>query len=261
MALVTLTTDFGAHDHYAAVMKAMVLRAAPKATLIDVTHEVPKFNRLHGARILRELIEWFPPGTVHLAVIDPGVGGRRAIMAFRYNGQYVVCPDNGLITIVHKTYPFEAARRIDYLGGAGAAISTTFHGRDVMAPAAGFLAAGGAIERLGPPSDRLELLELGQPHFDKDGALHGTIVHVDSFGNLITDIHMNDLAHVSSRRHTPEIYVGDVSVGPLRMTYGDVPVGKPLALLGSSQMLEVAVNQGDARDVLGAEAGGDVIVR
>jgi S-adenosylmethionine hydrolase len=256
MAIVTLTTDFGLEDHYVAVMKSVILRNAPGTELVDVTHCVPKFNISYGAVILRQIVEWFPAGTVHLAVVDPGVGSERAVVAFRYNGQFVVCPDNGLITLVHRTWPFEVARRLDEPGKAY--LSTTFHGRDIMAPAAAHLARGGSIERLGTLAEGLELLDLRAPEVLRDGTICGQVMYVDSFGNLVTNIHRNDLARRMTLRRQLEVYLGERHVGPMGMRYADVPLGEGIGLIGSSDMLEISVHRGSAAKTF--EAGEGVVV-
>ena len=130
-----------------------------------------------------------------------------------------------------------------------------------MAPAAAHLASGGPLEQLGPPSDRLELLDMAQPYLDAAGAVHGEIIYVDSFGNLISNIHRSDLTHANTPRHTSEVYLNDARVGPVRSTYNEVPVGNGLALFGSSNMLEVAVNQGSASDKYEANTGSTVVVK
>jgi hypothetical protein len=259
MAIVTFTTDFGLQDYYVAVMKAVVLRDAPKARLVDVTHCVPKFNIAHGAMVLRRIVEWFPTGTVHLVVVDPGVGSERAVIAFRYSSQYIVCPDNGLVTLVHRTYAFEAARRLDRPGET--LPSTTFHGRDIMAPAAAYLAKGGAIEKLGTPAEAVELLDIQNPVTHPDGTVQGQIVYVDSFGNLVTNIQRQDLAHVHRLRRAAEVYIGDQCIGPLAAHYADVPPGSGLGLIDSSELLEIAVHRGNAAHTFGASTGDNVTVK
>lgn len=259
MSIVTLTSDFGLRDHYVAVMKSVILRHAPKTQLVDVTHRVPKFNVAHAAMVLRQLLEWFPAGTVHLAVVDPGVGTDRAMMAFRYNEQYVVCPDNGLITIVHRTWRFELARRLNRPGEHHN--SNTFHGRDVMAPAAGFLAAGGAVDKLGDAVDAVELLDLRSCVVEADGSVSGQVIYVDSFGNLVTNIHRSDVAQASAEKPKGEVYLERHRVGPIRVTYADVGPGKPLALIDSSDLLEVAVHRGSAAEYFSAGSGTEVKIR
>ena len=261
MPIVTLTTDFGLEDHYVAVMKAVIISAAPKVELVDVTHRVPKFNVAHGAMILRQIVEWFPPGTAHLVVVDPGVGGDRAVLAFRYNGQFVICPDNGLITLVHRTWPFETARRIEQSAPARSPGSATFQGRDVMAPAAAFLAKGGAIDQLGAPVDAVELLDLTASVLLPDGTIRGEVVYVDSFGNLVTNISRGDVSGAFAQRRVAQVFLNDTQVGPIRRTYSEVEPGTGVALFGSSDLLEVAVNRGVAAKVYGVQAGARVVVR
>ena len=259
MSIVTLTTDFGLEDHYVAVMKAVILQKAPKVHVVDVTHCVPKFNIAHGAVILRQIVEWFPAGTVHLAVVDPGVGGERAVLALRYHGQYIVCPDNGLITLVHRSYPFETARRLDRPGEPQP--SRTFHGRDIMAPAAAHLARGRPIEQLGTPAQGLQLLDTPAPELLPDGTIHGQVVYVDSFGNLVTNIHRSDLARALTLRRRAEVFVDGRPVGPIGTRYADVPPGRGLGLIGSSEMLEIAVHRGNAAESYAASPGDAVTVK
>ena len=133
--VITLLTDFGTQDWYVAAVKGVILQIAPQATIVDVTHNIGPQDVIRAAFVLRQTLEWFPPGTIHLAVVDPGVGSSRRLLAGRYAGQYVVAPDNGLITVVHRELPVEAVHQITNRAYALRSMSTTFHGRDIMAPA------------------------------------------------------------------------------------------------------------------------------
>jgi S-adenosylmethionine hydrolase len=244
VAIVTLTTDFGTADHYVAAMKAALLGECPDATLVDVTHAVPRQDVRSGAFTLERAVAAFPAGTVHLAVVDPGVGTERRLVVVLVNRSVVVCPDNGLITWAWRRHPRPRPRAYE-VTWRPPLCSHTFHGRDVMAPVAGRWAAG--RRRKGPPVDPL-LLDLDLSATSRAGV----IVHVDVYGNATTN--------VLAPERPPEgrWHAAGRDVGPLRRTYADVPVGRPVALVGSSGLVEVAVRDGSAADVLGLRVGDPV---
>lgn len=181
--IVTLLTDFGLADSYVAAMKAVLIRGCPEARLIDVTHQVPRHDVLCGSITLERAVDGFPPGTVHLAVVDPGVGSDRRLLVARVNEQLIVAPDNGLITWPWRMHgggePFELTWR------AMATPSHTFHGRDILAPAAAQLAAGIALSELARPIDDPILLDIAPATI---AGTKGRIIHVDHFGNATTNI-------------------------------------------------------------------------
>ncbi len=241
MPVITLLTDFGVADTYVGQMKGAILAIAPAATLVDLTHAVPAQDVFAGAFLLWTAVAAFPPGTVHLAVVDPGVGSsRRALAVQTQRGDRLVGPDNGLL--------MPAAER---LGGIGSAVglatpasaSATFHGRDVFAPAAARLAAGAPLRDLGRPVT--DLVELSLPTANEDG---GQVVHVDVYGNLITNIPADSLARDSV------VAVGDAQV-PLVAFYEQAQPGALLALIGSAGLLEISVRNGSAAERLGARRG------
>jgi S-adenosylmethionine hydrolase len=241
--LVTLLTDFGTVDGYLGAVKGVILSLAPAAQLVDLSHEVPRENVGEGAWALREAASCFPAGTIHLAVVDPGVGSARRPLLLGCRGQWFVGPDNGLLTL--------AARR-DAPGGCRgwvldqprfhrAPVSATFHGRDLFGAVAGHLAAGVPVESCGTPTS--EWIELPTPSAEQraDGTLEGCVVHVDRFGNLITNLEAEQLAGAGWR-----VRIAGREVGPLRTTFAEVAPGEWLAYLGSSGRLEVAVREGSA---------------
>ncbi|MBN1512657.1 MAG: SAM-dependent chlorinase/fluorinase [Phycisphaerae bacterium] len=248
MPLITLLTDFGTRDHYVGVLKGVICQIAPKATLVDISHDVAPQNVIQAAFVLRQVWSWYPRGTVHLAVVDPGVGSARSILAGQYAGQYVVAPDNGLLTFVHHEFPLEALHVVQNPRLFLQTISSTFHARDIMAPVAARLATGLRIEEVGPPTDRLEVLQLARPEFLPAHSLRGAVLCADRFGNLITNISADDLAPTLRRRPGAEVFLDGVCLGPVRSHYAEVPPGEPLALVGSSNLLEIAVNRGSAAD-------------
>ena len=256
-AIVTLTTDFGTRDPYVAQLKGVLLAGCEGVRIHDLTHEIAPQDVLEGALFLAAAVPAFPPGTVHLAVVDPGVGTERRAIAASVGGQHVVCPDNGLLTLLARRAAIEEVRSIERASLRREPVSPTFHGRDLFAPAAAFLACGGAPAELGPPLKAP--IELPLPHPRREGArLVGEVVHIDRFGNAITNLGRSEVEAIAGGRA-----VGVEAAGrrlPLARTYGDVAEGEPLALIGSADLLEVAVRNGSAAAALGLERGSEVAV-
>ncbi len=244
--IVTFTSDFGTADHYVAAMKAAVLKHCGDVRLIDVTHEIGRHDIVAGSFTLEPAIASFPPGTVHLAVVDPGVGTDRGLLIAEIDGSRVVCPDNGLITWAWRCGVAKRATTIDW---RPATLSSTFHGRDVMAPVAGQLAGGVEPSTFGRVCDRPVLLDL---HPATVGHA-GVVIHIDHFGNATTNIPAELVPRTSGAWQ-----VNGNTVGTLRRTYGDVNVGEPLVLIGSSELLEIAVRDGSAAQRLGLRVGNTV---
>ena len=246
--IITLTTDFGTRDYYVAALKAVLIRLCPDARLIDVTHEVPPQDILCGSITLERAVDGFPPGTVHLAVVDPSVGTDRRILIGELNRQTIVCPDNGLITWAwHRLGP----GAVHELTWRPRASSNTFHGRDIMAPAAAMLARGDRLADLARPVDDPILLDITPAPRHCASA---RVIHLDIFGNATTNLSYDRLARGTSFR------VRGHRLGKLRRTYWDVPPGKPLALIGSSGLLEIAVRDGSAAQQLKLKVGDEVTV-
>lgn len=260
MAVVALMTDFGTQDHYVATMKGVILTIDPRATIVDLTHEVDPQQVFDAAFILRQAFPYYPVNTIFVTVVDPTVGTHRRILAARYSGRTVLAPDNGVLTLIHRDAELEQIRVVENRQYLGASLSTTFHGRDIFAPVAGHLSKGLSVDRLGPVTDHLEIFDLAVPTRHQDGSIDGQIVMIDRFGNLITNISELDLSAANSPGHEHIVHVGDRKVGPIRYTYADVPAGELLALVGSTQMLEVAVNTGSAAQALTASRGDPVRV-
>jgi S-adenosylmethionine hydrolase len=248
MPIITLASDFGLRDHYVAAMKGVILQIAPAATLVDLTHEIERHNVLHGAFILRQAMPWYPQGTIHAVVVDPGVGTRRRIIVGRYAGQFVIAPDNGLISFLHHEVPVEEVYAIDPARVGLNSISRTFHGRDIIAPAAARLAAGARLRDLGTPTDHVEVLQIAHPQWIGNQAVRGRVIYADIFGNLITNLKAEDVAAVHRLRPQAQVTLAGEVVGPVRGTYGEVAAGEPLALIGSTGLLEIAVHGGSAKE-------------
>jgi S-adenosylmethionine hydrolase len=259
--VVTLTTDFGRGDVYAGVLHGVILGLYPQLRVVDLTHDVRPQAVLEGAFLLESAYRYFPVGTVHLAVVDPGVGTERAIVAVETPDALFVAPDNGLLTVVWENMPSEerVAARIVELSEPRywrPEVSATFHGRDVMAPVAAHLASGVDLAEVGRPRWELVLLPGGRPTRHEDGSLQGQVVHVDRFGTCATNIPaaLIPLGPVN-------VEVGGVVLYGLARTYGERAVGELLALIGSDGRLEIAVREGSAAERLGLESGSLVWVR
>ena len=254
MAVVTLTTDFGLRDPYVAEMKGVILGLVPDVRFVDITHGVESHDVVGAALVLEAAVAFFPSGTLHLAVVDPGVGtARRELVVATDTGTFVA-PDNGLLTPVfaHGGWRAFELTAPEY---RLARVSRTFHGRDVFAPAVAHLALGVPPERFGPPVD--DPVRLSWPEVRAvGGAVAGAVLHVDRFGNLITSIAADAVEQLG----------GEVSILisgrrlPLVGTYADLPRGGAGALIGSSNRLEVAVREGNAAAVLKARRGTPVAV-
>jgi S-adenosylmethionine hydrolase len=259
MRVITLLTDFGLEDGYVAAMKGVVATIAPEARLVDVTHLVSPQDVASGRFRLLTIAPYFPPGTIHLAVVDPGVGtARRAVAIRSTSGSYFVGPDNGLLLGALETDPpVMAVELSEPRFWRAPTPSATFHGRDVFAPVAAHLARGVALEEVGAriAPDTLIRLDLGRWKTLPDGA-EGIIQAVDRFGNLISSVPGSVLAGHA----TWSASIRGRTVAGQR-TYGEVTVGEPLALVGSHGFLEVAVHGGDARSALGAGVGDPVQIR
>jgi S-adenosylmethionine hydrolase len=254
VAVITLTTDFGTRDTYVAEMKAAILSITRDVHVVDITHEVAPHDVLEGALALEAAAPWFPTATIHLAVVDPGVGTERRGLAVASGDHVFIGPDNGLFT------PFLGGRlwqafevRAEQFGATG--VSRTFHGRDVFAPAAAHVARGLEPERLGPRVTDPVLLAWPRASM-ADGRVGGVVVHIDRFGNLVTSIRAETLASLGS---DVTIRVGARTL-PLVRTYGELARGRAGALVGSRNRLEIAVNWGSAAAMLGARRGTPVTV-
>jgi len=256
--LVTLLTDFGTRDAFVGIMKGVMLSIDPALRFIDLTHDIPAQAVEIGALVLRSAVGYFPDGTVHLAVVDPGVGTARAPIAVRTDRALLVGPDNGLLA--PAVAALGGARAVHVIENAALArqpISRTFHGRDIFAPAAAHLAGGAAIASLGAPRPALTPLALPDAVIAGD-AVRGVVVYVDRFGNLLTNI---DRQAILAFRQLPlSVRVAEMITVPLCDTYGDVAPGELVALWSSWDTIEIAVRDGSAADRLGVDRGVAVTV-
>ncbi len=256
--IVTLTTDFGLSGSYVAALKGVLLDLAPGAQLVDVCHTISPQNILEGGFVLAGIVDAFPRGTVHLVVVDPGVGTERRLIAVNFADQWFVLPDNGLITGVARGRTPTAIWEITNPALQRSVVSATFHGRDILAPAAAHLLKGGDPAELGALRTRFITLRNFEPSADEQGFV-GEVIFRDAFGNLITNINADRLAGTPRGLWSLEI-AGERIEGILR-TYGERPTGSLTALVGSSGWVEIAVVNGDAARQLTAGAGTTVWCR
>ncbi|HET6148289.1 MAG TPA: SAM-dependent chlorinase/fluorinase [Polyangia bacterium] len=255
MAIVTFTTDFGFSDGYVGAMKGVVLSLAPGATLVDITHGIAAQDVIGGAMALAQAAALFPRGTIHVAVVDPGVGGARADVVVEADGSFFVGPDNGVLSLAAAAP--RRIYRIDASGFRRQPVSPTFHGRDVFAPTAGRLAAGAPASAAGPLLT--ELVELEAPLVRRVGdRVEGAVTHVDAFGNLLTSLAAELVppgaqVEVAGREGTFHPLVGK--------TFSDVAPGALVAYIGSSGLLEIGLRDGSAATMIGANRGSPVRLR
>jgi hypothetical protein len=242
--IITLLTDFGNQDPYAGIMKGVMLSLNPEAILVDLTHEVPPQNIIAGAFLLSEAAPYFPPGSIHLAVVDPGVGTPRRALAARAREQFWVGPDNGLFHLIFQesaALDLVSLENPDYFRES---VSSTFQGRDIFAPVAAHLSLGTPLDAFGPPFTDPIALPWPQAEFTPK-AVRGEVVHVDGFGNLVSNIKGSELlAWLGGESHT--VILSSLTLPRLGRTYGEVAAGEFLALVGSHGYLEIACVQGNA---------------
>lgn len=248
MAVVTFTTDFGPADGYAAAMKGVVLSFAPDAVLVDISHAIPRHNVAEGALTLAQAAPWFPRGSVHVAVVDPGVGGGRPEMVVATEAGVFVGPDNGVLSVAAR--PPRQAFRIDNPDFRREPVSPTFHGRDIFAVAAGRIAGGAPVHEAGPLLPAIVELD-AMAAAALTGDCRGQVVHVDGFGNLVTSL-VGDVDGGSSWQIECEGRVFRIAAG---RTYSDVAVGELLLYVGSTGRIEIAAREGSAAALLAAKTG------
>jgi S-adenosylmethionine hydrolase len=261
-APIAILTDFGCRDHYVGVMKGVIARIAPAAPLVDVTHGVPAQSVVAGAIALRESWRFFPPRTVFLVVVDPGVGTRRKPIAIETAaGARFVGPDNGVLSLAAAE---AGIGRIVHLAAARyrlPAVSSTFHGRDIFAPAAAWLWRGLKIDALGPRISNLERIKLPSPAISAN-RIRGEIVYIDGFGNLVSNISRDLVERLQAcfPGKSLSVRIKSSAAMPILHAYGDARLNAPLATFGSFDLLEIAVRDASAAARFKAGAGSPVVV-
>jgi S-adenosylmethionine hydrolase len=258
VAVITLTTDFGTGSPYVAAMKGVIYSLNPAATVVDISHEIPPQDVRHAAVVLEDLTDLFPPGSIHVVVVDPGVGTERGLVFVRIGRQNYVAPDNGVLSrLARRRAPAKIIRLTEKQYWLHP-VSATFHGRDIMAAVAARLSLDLDPDWLGTPQEGLVMLDWPEVRIEPH-AISGSVLLVDTFGNLITDITAEMLAG-RGETHALRVSCGGRSVEGLSRTYGQQPEGTLVALIGSSGRLELAVVGGSAAAILGVSAGAAVTV-
>ena len=267
--IITLTTDFGTTDAYVGIMKGVILGINPNVQVVDITHAVPPQDIHEAAFLIHSVHRYFPKGTVHTVVVDPGVGSDRQAIVCQTDQTFYVCPDNGILTYLLQEIENDGRQPEHIVAIQNRAyslpeVSQTFHGRDIFAPVAAHLSLGVPLGNIGPPVRNIVRFPIPMLTVSDD-RLTGKIVKIDSFGNAITNISEYVLARLESRSAEEvsnyEISVGSVRLKGLNRSYAEAEIGAPLAIIGSSGMLEIAVNCGSAEAILGLKRGDTVVIQ
>ena len=247
VSIITLLSDFGSKDPYVAEIKAVILSIHPQARIVDITHEIEKFNIRMGAFVLASAAPYFPPGTIHVGVVDPGVGTKRRPIIVETKRSYYVGPDNGLLMLAVQKEGVGHVYHVNNPHYMLPRVSRTFHGRDIFAPVAAHLARGRPPSEFGPEIQDYSLPEFAKPRVRK-GGLIGEVLYIDDFGNVFSNLLEKDLKKMDIHDEcTLCVKLNDKMLTlKLCSAYGQVPAGTPLAIIGSSDFLEVSVNQGSA---------------
>ena len=268
-SIITLTTDFGIRDTYVGIMKGVILGINPNVQVVDLTHAIPPQDIYEAAFSIYAAHSYFPKGTIHVIVVDPGVGSDRRAIACRMDNAFFVCPDNGVLSYLLQSTEDEVPQSINAVEIQNKAyylpeVSNTFHGRDIFAPVAAHLSLGVPLEDIGPPVQRLVQLPIQAPELSGN-TLTGQIVKIDRFGNAITNISESAIAGLESAPtegiSVYEIRIGSVRLNRFNRAYAESGVGKPLAIIGSSGLLEIAINGGNAKESLELKWGDPVVIQ
>ncbi|OHB41047.1 MAG: hypothetical protein A2Y11_04095 [Planctomycetes bacterium GWC2_39_26] len=285
--VITLLTDFGNQDAYVGVMKGVITGINPLANIIDICHNIPPQDVFNAAYLLYTSYKYFPRGTIHVAVVDPGVGSRRDIVCVVTKDYFFLVPDNGILSFIIQDEKPKSIFRITNSKYFLPSPSNTFHGRDVFAPVSAHLSLGAKLRQLGIKINQLKQLDIPKPDYKKTGQLEGQVIYIDRFGNLITNItkeylvkgvggqrsevgmqksedrinqRKTTLKELFSLCNTIETVIGKKKIMGLSETYTDVKPGEPLVLFGSAGFLEVSVNQGNAQRYFKADKGSKIII-
>lgn len=262
MAVITLTSDFGWDDEFVGVMKGVILAVNPFAQIVDITHQIAPQDLMAAAYRIQAAYRFFPKDTVHVVVVDPGVGSSRAIVALRVQDHTFVAPDNGVLSLVIEGHPVDRLVNVTNDRFFLKPLSDTFHGRDIMAPVAAHLSRGTDLGRLGPALsvENLTGLPMMRAGINAEGVLEGSVILSDHFGNLITNIDTAAFDTLKARCKDCEIdvMIAQHRIRGLSRSYADVPPHQPLAIMGSKGLMEIAVNCGRADSYFKAAKGDTV---
>jgi S-adenosyl-L-methionine hydrolase (adenosine-forming) len=258
--IITLTTDYGTNDHLVGTLKGVILKINPEATIVDITHNVAPFDLLDGGLAIGSAYSYFPARTIHVVVVDPGVGTERRPLLVTAENQYLVAPDNGVLSVIYEREQNVVVRHATAEHYFLQPISKTFHGRDIFAPIAAWLSKNWQPGSFGDQIEDFKRFALPRPKAG-DGGVKGIVMRVDAFGNLITNFKAEDLPDASPDNGSLNLQVGTMQVSRLVSTFAQGNSGEPIAYIGSSGYVEIAINKGNASRTLGIGRGTPVTLQ
>ena len=259
MSIITLLTDFGTEDAYVGMMKGVILTINPQAVIVDITHHIDPQDVIQAAYLIKSSYRYFPKGTVHLLVVDPGVGSDRSIVALEIMEHILLAPDNGVLTLLMDEGKTDAIVSVENTRYFLEPVSRTFHGRDIFAPVGAHLCRGLDIKNLGSSLDQQNLvhLKISKPYSSGNHQLVGTVLWFDRFGNCISNIDAALLEKMdkSGSGKMLEVKIGKHTIKGISLNYAETEPKCPLAIIGGFGYLEIALNKGNAKHALGIEKG------
>ncbi len=257
--IITLTTDFGLNDHFVGTVKGVILEIVPEATIVDICHSVQAFDVLDGALTIAQAYSYFPAGTVHMVVVDPGVGTARRPILVSSERHHFVAPDNGVMSLIYGREERLHVRHITAEHYSLQPISNTFHARDIFAPVAAYLAKGVDSEKFGDEITDFVRFNAPKPKAASAGALKGVVLKVDRFGNLVTNITPKDAPMIFQLDPVPfKIVAGKREITAIHANYAEGQPGEVFGILGSMGYLEIAANRAAAAQLLGVGKGAEI---
>jgi S-adenosylmethionine hydrolase len=263
--VITLLTDFGLQDEYVGVMKGVILSINPRVNLVDINHNITRHDIMQAALTVNASFRYFPKGSIHVVVVDPGVGGKRKVICLQQEGHFFVAPDNGVLTMVIQDGRVEKICAITNQKYFLKPVSDTFHARDILAPAAAYLSKGVDMLSLGQeiPLSNITRLDVPAPFVPATDELVGTVISIDHFGNLVTNISQATFERFKNNARPKEVVIrlGKSKIQGVSRSYDSVKIGSPVAIFGSRNLLEISLNQGDARTYFEARIGQNVILK
>ena len=257
---ITLLTDFGTRDHFVASMKGVIYGINSQVNIVDISHDINAHDIVEAAFLLRASFSFFPARTVHTVIVDPTVGSARKPIAVGTENYYFIAPDNGVLSLIYEVEPVSTVVEISAEHYRLPEVSNTFHGRDIFAPVAAWLSKGTDILNFGDPIEDYVKLSLPKAKQVGDGLIKGNVLHIDRFGNCITNVHRDDYnqAREKAAGETFNVLVAKQEIKGLRQYYSEVQKGELLALFGSTNYLEIAQYQGSAAKTLGVNRGAEI---
>ena len=258
--IITLTTDYGTNDHLVGALKGVILKINPDVNIVDITHNVTPYDLLDGALAIGSSYSYFPPRTIHVVVVDPGVGTDRRPLLVSAETQYFVAPDNGVLSLVYEREESILVRHANVEHYYLQPLSKTFHGRDIFAPVAAWLSKGSQAAAMGDEITDYKKFSMPRPKA-ADGVMKGVVLRVDSFGNLVSNFRPEDLPASALENGTVHFQIGSQTISRLVDTFANGNPGEPFAYIGSNGFVEFGVNRGNASKTIGAGRGVTVTLR